>query len=80
MTYYVIATDRDGCELTRQGMMLHKQVFICETLHEAQTVTRMLKERGERFRSVQTSRHMPVFNSKVYTWSAIPASSWTRGQ
>lgn len=78
MNYYVIATDRDGCEMTRGDMMFHKKVFACGSLREAEQVARMLRERPVRFGAVQTTPRMPVFNPKVYSWSVVPGAAWAR--
>lgn len=80
MKFYVMATDRQGSEMRQGGIMLFKQVIICNSKGEALRVSKMLKERKERFNAIQLTTNVPVLNQRLYIPKFSEAPAWLQGR
>lgn len=80
MKFYVVATDRRGSEMRPGGIVLQKQIVICESWDQAMRVSKMLKSRPC-FSAIQMTRSLPVLNRKIYGEPVLSAaSSWLQGR
>lgn len=80
MKFYVVATDRRGSEMRPGGIVLQKQIVICDTWEQAMRVSKELKHRPC-FSAIQMTRALPVLNRRIYGEPVIStASVWLQGR
>lgn len=80
MKFYVVATDRQGSEMRPGGIVLEKHVILCDNWAQAMMMSKMLKERKERFTAVQMTQTAPVLNPALYKPVLSDASKWLQGR
>ena len=80
MKFYVVATDRRGSEMRPGGIVLQKQIVICESWDQAMRVSKELK-RLPCFSAIQMSQSLPVLNRRIYGEPVISAAAvWLQGR
>ena len=80
MKFYVMATDRQGSEMRQGGIVLMKLIIICDNKGQALSVSRMLKERKERYNAIQLTTNQPTVNPRIYNPKVSEASTWLQGR
>lgn len=80
MKFYVVATDRRGSEMRPGGIVLQKQIVICESWDQAMRVSKELK-RQPCFSAIQMSQTLPVLNRRIYGEPVISSAAvWLQGR
>ena len=79
MTYYVVATDRQGSEMRPGGIVLKKHVILCDSLSQAEQISERLRgSRTRRFSGIQLTQNPPVLNPRLYAPEFSEGGQWLR--
>lgn len=79
MKYYVVATDRRGCEMTPTGQMFEKHIITCNDLEQAKRVQAVLKARTP-FSAIQMTQNIPDLNPRIYRKVESNGARWLQGR